>query len=65
MISTLNMETKTSRAFGWVQDPSNFRSLCNTVAVFDRNSTKHKELVNDILPRLVLTNLTFPIFQAG
>jgi hypothetical protein len=47
---------KTSRAFGWVQDPSNFRSLCDVVAVFDPASAKHKELTDKILPRLVLVS---------
>jgi hypothetical protein len=47
-------EAKSFRAFGWVQDPSDFRSLCNVVAVFDFNSVKHKELINSILPKLVL-----------
>ncbi|MCL2386858.1 MAG: hypothetical protein FWC89_04815 [Defluviitaleaceae bacterium] len=46
---------KTSRTFGWVQDPNNFRSLCNVVAVFDYESSKHRELVDVIIPSLVLT----------
>jgi len=54
MISIMATETKSFRAFGWMQDPSNFRSLCNVVAVFDFNSAKHKELVKTILPKLVL-----------
>jgi hypothetical protein len=54
MVSIMATEAKSFRAFGWVQDPSDFRSLCNVVAVFDVNSTKHKELINDILPKLVL-----------
>jgi len=54
MISIIETETRSFRAFGWVQDPSDFRSLCNVVAVFDSNSAKHKELVKKILPKLVL-----------
>lgn len=41
------------RTFGWVQDPSNFRSLCSVVAVFAPNSYMYDKLVNDLLPRLV------------
>jgi hypothetical protein len=47
-------ENAKSRTFGWVQDPSNFRSLCNVVAVFDNHSPKHKELTETTLPQLVL-----------
>ena len=54
MISIMATEAKSFRAFGWVQDPSNFRSLCNVVAIFDSASAKHKELVKTILPKLVL-----------
>ncbi|GHU87752.1 hypothetical protein FACS1894202_02600 [Clostridia bacterium] len=54
MISILPIETGKFRTFGWVQDPSNFRSLCNVVAVFDNRAPKHKELTETILPRLVL-----------
>jgi hypothetical protein len=54
MISILPTETEKFRTFGWVQDPSNFRSLCNVVAVFDNRSAKHKELTETILPKLVL-----------
>jgi len=54
MISILPTQTRSFRAFGWVQDPSNFRSLCNVVAVFDEKSAIHKELANTIIPKLVL-----------
>ncbi len=54
MISMLPIEHVKSRTFGWVQDPSNFRSLCNVVAVFDSHSSKHRELIEVILPKLVL-----------
>ena len=54
MISIMTTEAKSFRAFGWVQDSSNFRSLCNVVAVFDFNSAKHKELLEITLPKLVL-----------
>ena len=54
MISIMATEATSFRALGWVQDPSNFRSLCNVVAVFDSDSAKHNELVNTVLPKLVL-----------
>ena len=53
MISIINTETKNFRAFGWVQDPSNFRSLCNVVSAFVKDSDIHKLLVEDKIPRLV------------
>lgn len=53
MISVIEKEVAFFRSFGWVQDPSNFRSLCNVVAVFDENSEVHKILKSEVLPRLV------------
>lgn len=53
MISVISTEAEIFRSFGWVQDPSNFRSLCNVVAVFDENSEVHKTLREQILPALV------------
>lgn len=53
MVSILRVENAKSRTFGWVQDPSDFRSLCNVVSVFDRSSAKHIELVEAIIPNLV------------
>lgn len=53
MISVIPTYNTNFRAFGWVQDPSNLRSLCDVVAVFDSNSEKHKELVHKIIPKLV------------
>lgn len=53
MINILPTQNTSFRTFGWVQDPSNFRSLCDVVAIFDYNSPKHKELINLIIPRLV------------
>ncbi len=53
MISIIPTYNTKFRTFGWVQDPSNLRSLCDVVAVFDKNSNKHKELINNIIPKLV------------
>lgn len=54
MVSIINTEVTNFRAFGWVQDPGNFRSLCNVVAVFVKDSAVHNLLVNNTIPRLVL-----------
>ncbi len=53
MISVIPTHNKTFRTFGWVQDPSNMRSLCDVVAVFDTNSQKHKDLISNIIPDIV------------
>lgn len=53
MISVIPTHTKSFRTFGWVQDPSNLRSLCDVVAVFDINSQKHKDLKYNIIPKLI------------
>ena len=45
--------TQVHRAFGWVQDPSNFRSLCKVVALFSKESSFHSDLVEHKIPRLV------------
>lgn len=54
MIKIVNVPSKETRAFGWVQDSSSIESLCNVVAVFDAESDFHKRLVNEIIPDLVL-----------
>lgn len=53
MISVIPTHNKNFRAFGWVQDPSNFRSLCDVVAVFDSKSQKHKDLIQNIIPKII------------
>ena len=53
MISVIPTHNTNFRAFGWVQDPSNLRSLCDVVAVFDANSEKHKDLIHNVIPKLV------------
>lgn len=54
MIEIIDVPTKDTRAFGWVQDSSNIESLCNVVSVFDSESDFHKRLVDEIIPNLVL-----------
>ena len=54
MINVIPTQRTKSRTFGWVQDPSDFRSLCDVVAIFDNQSEKHGELKNLTIPRIVL-----------
>lgn len=54
MVKEIIIKTKDTRAFGWVQDSSNIQSLCDVVAVFDAASDFHKQLVDKLIPRLVL-----------
>ena len=54
MINEISMNSKDTRAFGWVQDSSSIESLCNVVAVFYPESEFHKKLVNEIIPSVVL-----------
>lgn len=53
MISVINTYSQKFRTFGWVQDASNWYSLCDVVSVFDEDSRKHNELKNNIIPKLV------------
>lgn len=46
------MAVKT-RTFGWVQDPGKLNNLRRTVEVFDNQSSTHRELVDQIIPKLV------------
>lgn len=53
MITIWPVSLKNLRVFGWVQDPSNLRSLCNVTAIFDSESSMHKELVDHLIDDLV------------
>lgn len=53
MISIIPTYNTNFRTFGWVQDSSDLRSLCDVVAVFDANSKKHKDMINCIIPKLI------------
>ena len=46
-----------SRTFGWVQNPAKFSTLKDVVAVFEKNSYMHKELINDRILKLIEYNL--------
>ncbi|MDR2547118.1 MAG: hypothetical protein LBC96_06350 [Lachnospiraceae bacterium] len=54
MILILPTQIRKFRTLGWVQNPSDFRSLCNVVAIFDKNSSVHNELIEKIIPEKVL-----------
>lgn len=53
MIRIVPVHDTKSRVFGWIQDPSSLRSLCDVVAIFDSSSAIHKYLVRTAIPRLV------------
>ncbi|MCD5090867.1 hypothetical protein IV402_13305 [Enterococcus hirae] len=41
-----------SRAFGWIQNPSDFKKLKLVVQVFDSKSEHYKNLKNRIIPNV-------------
>ena len=53
MIELRKMENRKFRTFGWVQDPSDFKSLYNVVAIFDNTSEVHKQLVDEKIEKLI------------
>ena len=53
MVNFVEITSKKTRAFGWVQDAGNLSALCNVVAIFDETSTFHKEIVSNKIPLLV------------
>jgi hypothetical protein len=53
MQNIIEINSKKTRAFGWVQDSGNLDSLCNVVAIFDETSSFHKLLKTELIPILV------------
>lgn len=53
MINTIDVNNKTIRTFGWVQNPSNFESLKKVVAIFDNTSKTYTELKDKKIKKLV------------
>ena len=53
MIELRKMGNRKFRTFGWVQDPSDFKSLYNVVAIFDNTSEVHKQLVDERIEKLI------------
>ena len=48
MIEIKDMEKRTFRTFGWVQDPSDFDALYKVVSIFNEKSETYKDLVNNM-----------------
>lgn len=53
MINIIDVNNKTTRTFGWVQNPSNFESLKKVVAIFDNTSKTYNELKDKKIKKLV------------
>lgn len=53
MINIIEVNNKTIRTFGWVQNPSNFESLKKVVAIFDNTSKTYNELKDKKIKELV------------
>lgn len=53
MINIIDVNNKTIRTFGWVQNPSNFESLKKVVAIFDNTSKTYTELKDKKIKKLV------------
>lgn len=53
MIEIKDMEKRSFRTFGWVQDPSDLDSLYKVVSIFNENSDTYKELVEHKINELV------------
>lgn len=53
MIELRKMKNKNFRTFGWVQDPSDFKSLFKVVSIFDDESETYNNLVNGRINDLV------------
>lgn len=44
----------TNRAFGWIQNPSNFSTLQKTVQIFDPDSTHYHDLKNQLINEIII-----------
>jgi len=53
LIEIKDMEKRSFRTFGWVQDPSDFDALYKVVSIFNENSDTYKELVEHKINELV------------
>lgn len=53
MIEIKDMEKRSFRTFGWVQDPSDFDSLYKVVSIFNENSSIYENLVENKIKELV------------
>lgn len=53
MIEIKDMDKRSFRTFGWVQDPSDFDSLYKVVSIFNEESQVYEELVNHKITELI------------
>lgn len=53
MIEVKDMEKRSFRTFGWVQDPSDFDALYKVVSIFNESSQIHEELVTNKITELI------------
>ena len=53
MIEVKDMDKRSFRTFGWVQDPSDFDALHKVVSIFNESSKVYKELTNRKIKELV------------
>lgn len=53
MIEVKDMDKRSFRTFGWVQDPSDFNALYKVVSIFNESSKVYKELTNREIKELV------------
>lgn len=53
MIEIKDMDKRSFRTFGWVQDPSDFNALYRVVSIFNESSQIHKELVENKITKLI------------
>lgn len=53
MIEVKDMDKRSFRTFGWVQDPSDFKALYKIVSIFNESSKVYKELTNRKIKELV------------
>lgn len=53
MIEVKDMEKRSFRTFGWVQDPSDFDALYKVVSIFNENSQIYEELVTRKITELI------------
>lgn len=53
MIEIKDMDKRSFRTFGWVQDPSDFNALYRVVSIFNESSQIHKELVENKIDKLI------------
>jgi len=53
LIEVKDMEKRSFRTFGWVQDPSDFDALYKVVSIFNESSQIHEELVTNKITELI------------